>query len=446
MKLKKIMAVTLTAALTLSSLVGCGTKKVDTQTREIESVEEKTADTATTDKEVKITMLNTKGEIQVQLEDAAKIFMGENPGVSLEVLPAGEGSSPFEKLSAMYAAGNAPTLAMIDPTDVPKFESKFKDMSNVNWVSEASEGTLDTCTIDGKVKAFPLTIEGFGYIYNKSVLEKAGVDPASINTYTALEDAFEKIEASGAKALVVAPLDWSLAGHFLSLAYSTQSKDWSDVLAVIEELKAGTINLAENEQFNGIMDTYDLMKKYNAEKEDPLAVTYEKGPEMLGKSEVGFWFMGNWAWPLIEEFDENKSDYGFIPVPTNNNPEQYGNKEIPVFVTKVIGLDEAQNSAEQQEAGAKFLDWLVYSETGQDIVVNSANIIPAFKNNTLEPIDPLAKSIKEYLSKGLTIKNDLPFPGDHWAKVGGYMQKNLAGEADREETFNSIQEYWKNAQ
>lgn len=447
MKLSKVMAITLTAVLTLSSLAGCGGKKqeetVPETTNETETTETKTDAPAT---EVKITMLNTKGEIQEQLEDAAKAFMSENEGISLEVLPAGEGTSPFEKLSAMYSAGNAPTLAMIDPTDVPKFADKFKDMTDAKWVAEASSGTLDTSTEDGKVKAFPLTIEGFGYIYNKGVLDKAGVDPATINTQEALEDAFKKVEDSGAKALAIAPLDWSLAGHFLSLGYSTQSKDWSEVLGLIDGLKAGTVNLADNAKFNGIMDTFEIMKKYNQEQADPLAVTYEKGPEMLGKSEVGFWFMGNWAWPLINDFDEAKSEYGFIPVPISNDPEEYGNKEIAVFVTKVIGLDETQNTAEQQEAGEKFLEWLVYSETGQDMVVNKASIIPAFKNNTLEPTDPLAKSVQEYLAEGRTIKNDLPFPGDHWSKVGGYMQKNLAGKADRAETFNSIQEYWKTAQ
>lgn len=434
MKLSKVIAVTLASMLTLSSLVGCGANKPQEQAQDA---------TSTSQKEVKITMLNTKGEIQVQLEDAAKIFMEENPGIVLEVLPAAEGTSPFEKLSAMYGAGNAPTLAMVDPADVPKFADKFKDMSDAKWVEEASEGTLDITTIDGKIKAFPLTVEGFGFIYNKGVLDKAGVDPNSINTQEALEDAFQKVEDSGAKALVIAPLDWSLGAHFLSLAYATQSEDFNQALELIEDLKAGTVNLADNKKFNGIMDTFEIMKKYNAEQNDPLAVTYEKGPEMLGKSEVGFWFMGNWAWPLINEFDEDKSEFGFVPVPTSNDPQEYGNTGISVGVAKVIGLDETQNTDEQQEAGAKFLEWLVYSESGQDVIVNKANMVPIYKNNAFEAVDPLARSIGEYLAKESTIKNDILFPGDHWAKVGGYLQKNLAGKADRAETFSSIEEYWK---
>ena len=43
------------------------------------------------------------------------------------------------------------------------------------------------------------------------------------------------------------------------------------------------------------MDTFDVMMKYNIDKASPLSGAYERGPELLGKGEVGIWFMGNWA-------------------------------------------------------------------------------------------------------------------------------------------------------
>ena len=60
---------------------------------------------------VSITMLNTKSEIQQQLEAAAELW-GEATGATLEVYTIGSGS-PSQEIAARYAAKNAPTLIMV---------------------------------------------------------------------------------------------------------------------------------------------------------------------------------------------------------------------------------------------------------------------------------------------------------------------------------------------
>jgi raffinose/stachyose/melibiose transport system substrate-binding protein len=350
----------------------------------------------------------------------------------------------------MYASGNAPTLAMLDGGDLPKLKEKFLDLSSEKWISDAAERSLNDSTMsDGTIIAFPLTVEGYGFIYNKAVLDKAfggSFDPLTIKTTKDLEDAFSKVEKSGIAPIFVSPMDWSLAGHYLSIAYADQSKDSAEVAKFLQDLKDGKADIASNQVFNGLIDTFDLMKKNNLDKNDPLSGTYERGPEVLGKGEVGFWFMGNWAWPQIKSFDTANEAYGFMPVPVSNNAADYGNAGIPVGVTKFVAIDKEQNSAEQQAAAKKFLEWLVYSNNGQDTLVNKANIIPAFNNITLEPADPLGKSIKQYMSNGQTLQFMTTTPPDHWSKVGASMQKYLSDNVDRAGLFGEIQEYWKNVE
>ena len=180
MKKTKLLSILTTVVLTVSLLAGCGSNSSSS-----------TGSKDSSGKSVKITFLNTKGEISSPLEDAAKVFTKENPNITVDIVQAGAGESPFQKVSSMYAAGNAPSLIMLDPNDVPKFGDKFLDLSSEKWVKDASEGSLDAAKIDGKVKGFPVTIEGYGLIYNKTVLDKAGVDPASIKTTKDLEAAFE---------------------------------------------------------------------------------------------------------------------------------------------------------------------------------------------------------------------------------------------------------------
>lgn len=436
MKKSKLLSLMLSVVLVATVFVGCGKKVVETTA---------TDKGAVAAKEVKISFLNSKGEIQLQLEEAAKVFTQENPTIKVEVIAAAAGQSPFEKVSAMYASGNAPSLSMLDPGDIPKFSDKFVDLTNEKWVKDASDKSLDSVkTSDGKVMAFPLTVEGAGIIYNKNVLDKAGVDPKNIKTTKDLEEAFKKVKTTGVEALAISPMDWSLAGHILPIAYSTQSKDSKEVTKFLENLKAGKVDLAKNKQFSGLIDTFDMMKKYNIDIKDPLAGTYENDQQYMGTDKIGFWFMGNWAWPQIKEFAGDNVNFGFIPVPVSNNAEDYGNTGIPVGVTKYIGVDKENNNADQQAAAKKFLEWLVYSDKGQDILVNKANIIPAFKNITLEPKDPLAKSIKSYMSSGNTIQFMTVMPADHWKEVGASMQKYLVGKSDKAALATEIQNYWKN--
>ncbi|QWU15032.1 raffinose/stachyose/melibiose transport system substrate-binding protein [Paenibacillus sophorae] len=396
---------------------------------------------------IKITLLNSKSEIQPQLEEAAKAFHEANPTISLEIQPVPNGGSPFERASTLYASGNPPTMIMLDTGDVAKFKDRILDLSGEKWNADTVDHALDLTTIDGKNYAFPLAVEGYGFIYNKAVVDKAvggNFDPSTINTTASLENLFKQIEASGKKALVVSPMDWSLGAHYFSLAYAGQDKDITKVNAFIDDLRAGKVDLASNKVFNGLMDTFDVMTKYNIDQASPLAGTYERGPELLGKGEVGIWFMGNWAWPQISSFDTANKEYGFLPVPISNNAGDYGNQEISSAVSKRIVIDKEKSTPEQQDAAKKFLDWIVYEQQGQDFLVNKANIIPAFKNITLPAADPLGKSIQDYISRGKSEQSMSDLPADHWANVGASMQKYLAKQSDRAALAKEIEQYWTN--
>lgn len=397
---------------------------------------------------VKITLLNSKGEIQTQLEDAAKAFHEDNPNITLEIQAVPAGGSPFERASTLYASGNPPTMIMLDTGDVEKFKDRISDLSAEKWDGDAVANATEPTTFDGKNYAFPLAIEGYGLIYNKAVVDKAvggSFDPSTINTTEALENLFKQIESSGKKALVVSPMDWSLGAHYLPLAYAGQNKDMAEVNKFVDALRAGTVSLADNKVFNGLMDTFDVMMKYNIDQASPLSGTYERGPELLGKGEVGIWFMGNWAWPQISGFDTAGGEYGFLPVPISNNSADYGNQEISSAVSKRIVIDKEQATPEQQAAAKKFLDWIVYQDKGQDFLVNKANIIPAFKNITLPAADPLGKSIQEYIASGKSEQSMSALPADHWSILGASMQKYLSKSGDRALLVKEIEAYWKTA-
>jgi len=396
---------------------------------------------------VNITFLNSKGEIQAQLEEIAALYSEIAKDVTVEVIPCPVGQSPFEKVVSMYASGNAPTIAMVDAGDVKKFQDKALNLTGERWVQDAIPGSLDMATLeDGTVVGFPFAVEGYGLIYNKKVLDKAlgkSFDPSSIRTRKDLQALFEELKNAGVAPLVISPLDWSLGAHFFAIAYAAQSPDPKQVDAFLKDLRAGKVDLQQNSIVNGLLDTFDVMRAYNIDKDDPLSGTYDRGSYLLGTGEVAMWFMGNWAWPQLSELDP-EGEYGFLPVPISDNPDDYGNSQIPVGATKFLILDREQSSEAEQQAAKDFLNWLVYDAKGQDMLVNKLSIIPAFKNITLEPKDPLAKSILQYVRAGKTLQFVLDLPADHWRMVGAFMQKYLGNAISRDELLDEIENYWKN--
>lgn len=396
---------------------------------------------------VHITVLNSKGEIQAQLEEIAAYYSSITEGVTVEVAAVPVGQSPFERATALYASGNAPALLMVDAGDVLLFQDRALALNDEKWVADAIENSLDMATAaDGRILAFPVTVEGYGFIYNRAVIEQAlggTFDPKTINTRQALRELLDKIEASGTASLVIGPEDWSLGAHFFALAYATQSPDFAEIKKFQEGLKNGEVKLADNAQVNGLLDTFDLMKEYNYDRMDPLASTYDRGTELIGTGEVAVWFQGNWTWPQIKDFAAGNDQFGFLPVPISDNPADYGNTQVPVGVTKYFILDGEQNSPAQQQAAKDFLNWLVYDPEGQKRMVIDASIIPAFKNITITPEDPLAASLLEYVREGRTLNFVLNLPPDHWAQVGASMQKYLADFVDRAGLLAEVEAYWR---
>lgn len=391
-----------------------------------------------------IVIMNTKAEIQTALEKIAKVFE-EKAGVHIEIMPVTDGDSPYTKVVSLYNSGNPPTLSILDTTDVIALaEEKAADLSNEAWTGEAEEYLTK---INGKVYSFPLCIEGRGIIYNKSVIEDTlgtEFDPSDIKTQDDFAALLQSLRDNGMKnPISMAKEDWSLGAHQLQYIYETYNGTSDGAAEVINELKDGTLYLPDYTRMNEFLNTFDLLKEYNVAKGDPLGADYDEMAIDLADGKTAFWFNGNWAWPNLEEAGaETTDEHGFLPYFLNNDPDDFVNSKIQASPSKQIMLDDIVATDEQKAAAKEFLNWLVYSEIGQQMVVKTCSLIPPFKNNPNEPSDPLSRDIYEKVQNGGAFNASAIVPNDHWSVLGAAMQKYLAGRSDREELIDSIQAYW----
>ena len=391
-----------------------------------------------------ISFLNSKGEIQSALEEVAELYE-EETGVKIEVIACGAGESPYTKITSMYNSGTAPTLAMLDITDIIALaEEKAVDLTDEAWTAECETSLL---YLNDKVYSFPFCVEGRGLIYCKSTIEDVlgeEFDPASINSYDALKALLEKLAANGMETpVVISKEDWSLAAHQLGLVYDTYDGTTAGSEVLINGLKDGSIKMVDVERYQQFIQTLDLLLEYNINRADPLGALYEQDPIFLADKDAAIWFNGNWAWPNLAEAGASvDDDYGFLPYVLGNDTADFANNSMIAAPSKCVMIDREQASEEQIQAAKDFLNWFVYDEAGQKSLTDTCNIIPACTNNPNPATDPLGAAIQEKMANGQTFGSAYVAPGDHWSALGAEMQKYIAGKQTKEELAAAIDEYW----
>lgn len=392
---------------------------------------------------VKITVLNTKDEIQTQWEELAEEYE-ELTGVEVEVAVT-VGDSPSEDITKRYASGEVPTIFMGDVQDIIMLDEYALDLSGEEWAQIG--GTKFGCTVNDKLKGFPFCIEARGLMYNKTVIEEVTgeeFNPEEVKTQDDLKALLDKLVEGGMETPVALNMeDWSLAGHYLTQVYEEQDGTAAGAEAFTKGLGDGSIKLADNSRWNSLMDTFDLLKEYNMSKADPLAADYDENGICLAEGDIAFWFNGNWAWAEMAEFADEQSEYGIMPI-AQNDAENGATENLCGGATKYLMIDTKFNDEAQQQAAKEFLHWLVFDEAGQDFLVNRCNLVPAFSNIELEVTNPMGASVQGYTVDGKIFETFSGLPGDHWKTLGAEMQKYLGGQCTREELEEGIESYWQN--
>ncbi|MCT2536716.1 ABC transporter substrate-binding protein [Aquibacillus koreensis] len=452
MKLKRI--VILLSIVLLSMLVACSS---NSSTSENDSNNNSNSgDNSNSNEEqsedVKITFFNTSAEVNEVFENLFDKYHELNSNVTVELIPTPIGGAQIEKFQSLLASGTPATIANLDAGAILQYKDKFLDLESDREKYEqlTKPGTIDRVLLDGKFLGVPWTSQGYGLLYNKRAVEDAtgeSFDPASIRKRDDLATLFEKIDAAGTAPVVIHGADWSLGSHYTGLGYALQSQDVDENLAFVEDLKNGEADLSQNKQFNGLMDTFDLLKKYNLRKDDPLVSDYNLDSTAFAKGEAAFYFMGDWTWAVIGQLEGRDDEFGVIPVPISNNPEDYGNSQIAFSEPKLFAIDDTESTEAQQKAAKDLIEWMLTSEEGQMAIITDMGLNMPYENLLAESPNIISHSVDEYVNKGDVINISVMnyFQPDWWSKVGASMQKYLSNNIEREELYNEFEDYWESS-
>ncbi len=434
---KKVLSVLLTAAV-IMGMAGCGSASgSETTDSKSGSTAETTADGGKT--KIRVYAGGAAADLNNQL---IADFNAQSTDAEAELVTLSDGQTGYQMLTVMYNSNSAPNVFFLESGDIKNLQDKVADVSDMDCLKYASEGTLDDVTYGDKILGVPAKTQAYGMIYNKTAIKDLLGDDFDVDSIKSLEDftkVCDQIEEKGAAATIISPYNWSLGNHYMNMVYSGQD----DPDAFIQSLKEGTADLANNDVFNSYMDTFDVLMKYNYYKDNPLEDVADeavKQAKALYMEDAVFWFQGSWESTAIRQLD-NENEYGFIPVPLSSEDENnYG--KICTLVPGYFCVDTACSTDAQQEAAKEFIEFATVSEYGQQYVIDDDNI-PAFTNNEKEITESLVKSAYSYVEENETFPMYTDYPADHYEKVGNIMQQYLTGDIDRAELAAQIEAYWK---
>ncbi|WP_420818537.1 ABC transporter substrate-binding protein [Paenibacillus paeoniae] len=344
----------------------------------------------------KISLFQSKVEIADQLEAMAKKYK-EETGNEIEVWGSA-GDNYLTQLQAKLNAGEGPTIFGVQPgAETNKFKSYYYDMSNESYIKNIAPN-MDV-KIDDKNIGVPIGVEGFGFVYNKDL-----VDPAKITDLASFKAFLEESKAKGINGFSLSQEAYFLIGHILNTPFALQA----DPVAFIEKLNKGEVKMADTKEFQ---EFGQFMEAIRDLAKNPLEVTYDTQMGDFATGKTAIVHQGNWSYGMLQDYKDINASMMAMPLA--------GNTKLAVDIPGIWVINN-KASADQIKAANAFLEWLYNSETGKNIIVNEFKFIPAMTNIETKDLDPLSQAVSEATVSG----NTIPWALTHFPQ--GIIQNDLA--------------------
>lgn len=393
---------------------------------------------------VTISILQSKVESNKALKSIAKTYQKKHPNVEFKIQSIGGGTDYNPVLKTRISSGNAPTIfSLLGPADVIQFKKYATDLNGTKLAKLANKGTLNTVTDGGKVYGYPYNVEGYGFVYNKEVFEKAGIKPEELTTPDKFQEAVKQIDSKkdelGLDAVFATPGKeaWVFSDHLANLYLGQEFNGNS-----LKLYKSKSMKFTANQEMK---DMLDLEMKYSVKPVMQVDYTSQVNKNFSEKK-VAMVQQGNWIYSTIEGIDKDfaNNGVGMMTIPVKG---QEG--KLPVGTSNYWAINN-KKSDKEQKAAQDFLTWLYTSKEGKDLVVNKLHYVPAYKGySEFKMPDALSQQVFNASQSGKVIGWSFPgYTGTPWDQntMQPALQKYMSGKADWDQTVKTATDGWKKQQ
>lgn len=301
----------------------------------------------------------TSGGEKAAIDALVAVFEKEYPDVAVIQSPVAGGAGYVMKsvMKSLVMSGEAPDAFQLHAgyEMKPYVDAGYLEPIDDLWKSEGWESVIPPVVRDmvnwgGHYYAVPVNIHRANVLwYNKKILDKYGIDPATLNTWDGFFAACDKLKAAG----INYPIAMGGQGKW-EIAHALEQIFASEGIEFYQDLVNGKIDDPNNPK---LVDALNTFKKYlNYVNPDYAALTWDQAVAKVIRGEAAFTIMGDWA--NGEFFVANMTfgvDYGAMPVPgtqgmyglvidTFEHPKGVKHPENSIRWLKVVGSKEGQDA------------------------------------------------------------------------------------------------------
>ena len=396
---KRLLALTLVAALFIGLLAGCGNnanKPSDTNTPSDTNQPADTDKTNEPSKDAKgeVYYLNFKPEQNDAWQALAKAYT-EETGVPVTVVTAASGTYE-ETLMSEIAKSNPPTLFQVNgPVGLANWKDYCLDLNGSAILGELT--SEDFALKDGDaVLGIAYVIESYGLITNKTLLQQAGYSVDDIKSFADLKKVAEDITARkdelGFAAFSSTGMDgssdWRFKTHLANLEYyyEQEGTPWTECPATIS-----------GKYMDNFKALYDLCINNSLTAPSELATGGHDAAQEFKDGKAAFHVQGSWEYASYKETVPNAT---MIPYYCGVEGEEKAGLNCG---TENCWAINANVSEADQKATMDFMVWLVSDSDASAKMVEQLGIMPY--KNAAESTNGFLADAAEYTANGCYVMN-----------------------------------------
>jgi raffinose/stachyose/melibiose transport system substrate-binding protein len=378
-----------------------------------------------------IHIFQQKVEIAEALRRMAVAYQDEHPGVRIVVETVGGGQDFDAALADRFQAGTLPDVFMsLGYVSLDPWVNFAEDLTDEPWVADLRPGTADPVTRNGRIYGDPLAIEGYGFLYNKALFRKAGIDfvPDSLPL---LAEACRRLQAAGVLPFSNGYAEyWVLGIHNFNVLLGSVS----NLDRFVAALSSGASPGPDAAIVEGWMDLLDLTARYGAPSAT-LSGNYTASVAAFLAGQAALLQQGNWIEPDLVK-NAPGLEVGVLPMPVRDTSDRRYPMGVPNFW--VVN----KNSPVKGEVKA-WLEWLRSSPTGQRFLLKELKVIPPYLSLQGEALGALSSQFDAAWKQGRTLPWVFPRYLDKTKSVAAAMRSYLEHRPSHAEFWKALSRAWR---
>ena len=350
---------------------------------------------------------------------------GRDVTVKLELPSVNEAD---ELLKTRLASGDSPDVfALHAVNDIPVYDKAgyLEDLSGEPFVEKMYDTVSPAVTKDDRVLALPLETLQWGYIYNKDLFEKHGVELPQ--TLTEMKAVVKTFEDAGVTPFIRAYKDSYIPQLFLPLTVgaleSTTQKGFVEKMNADE----GSFADLQDEMFPII----DLVHAHGTDR--PFEVGQDQGAAAFAAGEAAMWVQGPW---MAESLMATNPDFNFgvAALPINEDPNA---TLIDLSTSTSLAVSK---QSEVKDVAKEFVNYVLDEQDSSELY-ESLGFNPISDVHTFEPYPWLADSAK-YVEEGKVYQDPI-IPAAVKSASEKLLQSYYAEDASQDEVVEGLDRAWQ---